>query len=83
MGKAMNWQKATDRERGAAAARERRTERQALRKKATTPAQRAKLVKLGEELGREVAIPAMSYDARLEIDRLQRVADFKKRQAAR
>lgn len=52
------------------------------RKAKTTNEQRAKIAAICRELGgREPTFPRMAYDAVLEIDRLQRVLDTRRRMA--
>lgn len=52
------------------------------RKAKTSNGQRAKIAAMCIELGdREPTFPKMAYDANLEIDRLQRVLDTRKRMA--
>jgi hypothetical protein len=75
MGQRINYERANRRE----AAAIDRPPRTINRKAKTTQAQRQKLYALGKELGREVTVPQMAYDAALEIDRLSMRLDTKKR----
>jgi hypothetical protein len=49
------------------------------RKTRTAKGQREEIESLCRELGREPSIPAMAYDARIEIQRLTQLRDSKRR----
>jgi hypothetical protein len=54
---------------------------QPVRRRKTSKGQAEKIAALCEELGRPVAVPEMAYDARIEIDRLERVLATRRRMA--